>query len=461
MSTVFGKVGRAETATDPAPVSMAETIVRLKPRDQWPKVARRRWYSDWAPGPMKRLLRPLWPDETPATKAELIEALDRAARLRGWNNGWTAPARARMDMTATGVRTPVGIKIVGPDAGRVDALAAAVRAVALHTAGAKSASTESLGGEPRLTFAPDPAALARHHADGARVTAIADLIISGGRIAELPPRQAGATPIRVRVLPYPTPLRDEDVRHPDELLRETTTRAGTQPVALAVLGRPAYITPPASLRFEHGEPVAYVQVDLDDGVDVLGYVTAASASWRGRSPRTSRARAGRAHRVDRPVPAARGGPAPPEVVAPIVGLSMLLLLVPAVSQPDRGADRAGVGAVRAGRSVWACSSWIIRCPRRCGSACSPSRSGDADRRGHGRLHRRRVSPPPSRGPAPRPRRHRGRARGRDGAAATPKIMTISTMAAGLLPLLWSDGAGAEIMRRVAAPMIGGLAPARS
>ena len=149
---------------------------------------------------MKRLLRPLWPDETPATKAELIEALDRAARLRGWNNGWTAPARARMDMTATGVRTPVGIHIVAADAGRLDALAAAVRAVALRTAGAKSAAPNPSAASPGSTFTPDPAALARHHADGARVTATADLIIPGGQIAELPPRQTGATPIRVRVL---------------------------------------------------------------------------------------------------------------------------------------------------------------------------------------------------------------------------------------------------------------------
>ena len=84
VATVFGKVGRADTGTDPAPYSMAETTIRLRPRDEWPKVPRARWYSSWAPAPLRRVLRLAWPDATPRTTAELIDELDKAASLPGW-----------------------------------------------------------------------------------------------------------------------------------------------------------------------------------------------------------------------------------------------------------------------------------------------------------------------------------------------------------------------------------------
>ncbi len=115
VAMVFGKIGRADTPTDPAPLSMAETIVRLKPRSEWPRAVQRRWYSGWAPRPLKRVLRVFWPEQTPETTAELVANLDRAAWFPGWTNAWTAPVRARMDMMSTGVRTPVGIRIVAGD----------------------------------------------------------------------------------------------------------------------------------------------------------------------------------------------------------------------------------------------------------------------------------------------------------------------------------------------------------
>ncbi len=92
VSTVFGKVGRATTATDPAPYSMAETTIRLLPRAEWPHYPRQRWYSSWAPGGLKRVLGLAWPEETPATTAELVAMLDRATRLPGWTNGGVTPS---------------------------------------------------------------------------------------------------------------------------------------------------------------------------------------------------------------------------------------------------------------------------------------------------------------------------------------------------------------------------------
>jgi Cu(I)/Ag(I) efflux system membrane protein CusA/SilA len=194
VATVFGKVGRAETATDPAPLSMAESVVRLKPRDQWPKIARHRWYSAWAPSAVKPLLRTIWPEESPATSAELIALLDHATELPGWINAWTAPGRARQDMMSTGVRTPVGIRIVARDVARLDVLGGALRAQVTDIPGTRSAVYESLGGETRLQFKHDPEALRLHGVDLELVRATADLVISGGQIGEVDgASEAGAT----------------------------------------------------------------------------------------------------------------------------------------------------------------------------------------------------------------------------------------------------------------------------
>jgi Cu(I)/Ag(I) efflux system membrane protein CusA/SilA len=171
VSTVFGKVGRADTGTDPAPYSMAETTIRLRPRSEWPKIARKRWHSTftWVPEPLRRGLRFFWPEMTPRTTPELVDELDRAVRLPGWQSAWTAPARGRMDMMATGVRTPVGIRVISPDPQRLDILGTALRAVADRIPGTRSAVFESLGGETWLTFAADPAALTGHGVDAAVV----------------------------------------------------------------------------------------------------------------------------------------------------------------------------------------------------------------------------------------------------------------------------------------------------
>src|SRR4029079_7224280 len=142
VAAVFGKVGRADTGTAPAPLAMAETTLRLRPRDEWPKLPRTRWYSGWAPAPLKVVLRVFWPDATPRTNAELIEELDKAASLPGWRSAWTAPARARMDMMATGVRTPVGVRVVSPDPQRLEALGASVRGVVNAVPGTRSAVFE-------------------------------------------------------------------------------------------------------------------------------------------------------------------------------------------------------------------------------------------------------------------------------------------------------------------------------
>ncbi|HXU02693.1 MAG TPA: efflux RND transporter permease subunit, partial [Polyangia bacterium] len=233
VAAVLGKVGRADTATDPAPYSMAETIVRLKPRSAWP---------------------------AGGTTNDLIDRLDRAARLPGWTSAWTFPARARADMMSTGVRTPVAVRIAAPDLARIDALAAAVQRVLLDVPGTRSASYESSGGEPRLAFDVDTAAAARFGVDPALARSTADLLLAGGQIGE---SLAGGRRARVRIsLAAPG---EPGGSITEELLREASVRASperglpspqpspasgrggkidSRAIPLALLGRPRTETVP-------------------------------------------------------------------------------------------------------------------------------------------------------------------------------------------------------------------------
>src|SRR5262249_37282666 len=139
VETVFGKAGRAATATDPVPLSMVETTLRLRPPETWPARPHPRWWSSWAPAGLRGALGRLWPAQRPPTRAQLLSELDRAARLPGWSSAWTAPARGRLDMVSTGLRTPVGLRIVSPDARRRERLGSELQALLVGLAGTRSA----------------------------------------------------------------------------------------------------------------------------------------------------------------------------------------------------------------------------------------------------------------------------------------------------------------------------------
>jgi Cu(I)/Ag(I) efflux system membrane protein CusA/SilA len=463
VQAVFGKIGRTDSATDPAPYSMAETTIRLTPRSTWPRVARARWYSSWAPEPVKRLLRRIWPERALMTTDELVEHLDAHTYRPGWTNAWTAPVRARMDMMSTGVRTPVGVRVIAGDPARLDALGAAVEAAVRNVPGTRSSVYEGLGGELRLGFELDPEALARWQIDPARALAVANFVATGGAIGEIPatgPNAKRALPVRLALdAPWShKPLQD--------VVRDATVRAGrdghsgidAQPVPLAFLGRPKWAVAPAMLRSERGELCGYVHVDLGEGTDLEGYLARARAA------------------VDAAVQAGTIGLGPGEriewigqyellvagqrrlaLIVPVVALLMLGLLwlqfrsfaealIVLVSVPF-----ALVGSFwtlyllgyRLSAPVWvgllsvvglAMQTGVVMVvyideayQRRLAAGKIRSREDIIDAHAEGTVRRLR-----------------------------PKVMTIVTMAAALLPLLWAQGAGAEIMRRVAAPMIGGL-----
>jgi len=431
VQAVFGKIGRSDSATDPAPFSMAETTIRLQPRGEWPRMFHARWYSSWAPEPFKRLLRRIWPERAPMTTDELVEHLDTNTVRPGWTNAWTAPVRARMDMMSTGVRTPVGVRVVAADPARVAALGGAVEAAVRQVPGTRSAVYEGLGGERRLGFELDAQALARWDVDPARARAVADFVATGGAIGEIP----AADPHAKRPIPVRLAL-DAPFLHkpPQDVIRDATVRGGRdgkgQPVPLAFLGRPKWEVAPAMLRSEHGELCGYVHVDLVEGTDLEGYLSAARAAVDGA------------------------------LRAPAIGLGALLMLgllwlqfrsvtealIVLVSVPF-----ALVGSFwtlyvlgyRLSAPVWVGLLSVVGLAMQTGVVMVVYIDEAYQRRlREGKIRSRAdIIEAHTEGTVRRLR---------------PKLMTIVTMAAALLPLLWAEGAGAEILRRVAAPMIGGL-----
>jgi Cu(I)/Ag(I) efflux system membrane protein CusA/SilA len=469
VATVFGKIGRADTGTDPAPYAMAETTIRLRPRAEWPKLARARWYSSWAPGPLKRVLRPLWPDMTPRTTAELVEQLDRAVRLPGWTSAWTAPARARMDMMATGVRTPVGIRIVSPDPARLDRLGAAVRAAVQQVPGTRSAVFESLGGETWLSFEIDRKSLEQRGVDPELVDSTVRLMSTGGQLGEI--EQDGRR-LRVRIAPE---ILDVQRRGAADELREITVRGAPpitpagggdeslhgagQPVPLGLVGHPKYERLPAALRTESGEPVAYVYVDLNDGVDVERYVEQAKGRVESALS-TDPVRLAPEERVEwtGQYSLLVAGQKRLRWIVPLVALSMLLLLYWQFRSFTEAllvlssVPFALVGSFWTlywlgyplSAPVWVGLLSVVGLAMQTGVVMVVYIDEAFHRRvREGKLKTREdIVAAHAEGTIQRLR---------------PKIMTITTMAASLLPLLWAEGSGAEIMRRVAAPMLGGLA----
>jgi Cu(I)/Ag(I) efflux system membrane protein CusA/SilA len=481
VAAVLGKVGRADTATDPAPFSMAETTIRLRPRAEWPKLPRTRWYSRFAPAPLKRVLGLVWPEETSETTAELIDKLDQATRLPGWTSAWTAPARARMDMMSTGgVRTPVGIRVVAANPVRLDAVGTALQKWAARLPGTRSAVFESLGGEPWLKFDADPASLALHKVDPALARSVADLVISGGQVGELSwedkPLQARQP---IRIAPFQAIHGHEQVvprgkqryrfrvtpdmgmkREDADQLREVTVRSATgQPVPLGLLGHPSYVTTPAAIRSENGELVAFVYVDLNPGTDVSSYVGAAQRELD-RAIAAQEIRLEPAERIEwtGQYQLLEAGERRLKWIVPFVAIAMLVLLfLQFRSLTEALIVLVAVPFALVG-SCW--TLFLLRYPM-----SAPvwvgllSAVGLAMQTGVvmvvyiDEAFHRRV--------------REGLIKSRNDIVAAhaegtvqrlrPKIMTITTMAAGLLPLLWADGSGAEIMKRVAAPMLGGLA----
>jgi Cu(I)/Ag(I) efflux system membrane protein CusA/SilA len=179
VETVFGKVGRVESATDPAPISMVETTVRLKPAAAWRKKHHDRWYSGWAPGWLKSAFHPIWPEDQRMTWDELTTEMNGKMQFPGWTNAWTMPIKTRVDLLTTGVRTPIGIKVFGTDLHEVEGIGVALEHLISPIRGTRSVLYERNLGGLYLDIIPKPEELARYGLRVADVERVIESAIGG------------------------------------------------------------------------------------------------------------------------------------------------------------------------------------------------------------------------------------------------------------------------------------------
>ena len=441
VETVMGKAGRAETSTDPAPLSMMETVIVLKPQDQWRKVDT--WYSSWAPEWAKKILRHITPDHI--STEQLVDELDEALRLPGVSNAWTMPIKARIDMLTTGVRTPVGIKIFGADIMEIERIGTELEGLLPALAGTRNVFAERTGGGYFLDFDWKREELARY---GLAIDDVQIVVMSavGGENITTTIEGRERYPVNVRY------LRD---------FRSDLTRLGR--VLVPVMGGAAQIpvsqladirlrSGPGMIRNEDGMLAGYVYVDVA-GRDVGGYVEEAkelvrervklpagySISWSGQYEAMERVK----QRLMIIVPLA-------------LFLVVLLLYLNTQSVTETlivllAVPFAAVGA------IWLL--WLLDYNMSIGVwvGLIALLGVDAETAVFMLLYLRLSY---------ENAKKEGRMRNlqdlqeaiMQGAVLRirPKFMTVACTFLGLIPIMWATGAGADVMKRIAAPMIGGI-----
>ena len=422
VASVWGKAGRASTATDPAPTEMFETIINLKPE------------AEWRPG---------------MTVEKLIAEMDKALQFPGVSNAWTMPIKARIDMLSTGIRTPVGIKVYGTDLAEMEKLARQIEAVVRTVPGTTSAFAERVIGGYYLNIDPDRAQLARYG-------------LTIGDMQNMIGMALGAEPVTTTVegrerytvtIRYPRDLRSDPQSIGTELLIPLEN-GGTVP--LGQVAKVSLARGPATIRTENSQLAVYIYVDLR-GRDLGGYVADAQKAvatqvrfppgyyvgWSGQFEYMERAKA----RL--------------QIVVPITILIIFLLLylnfrrvtetlIVMLSVPF-----ALVGG------LWL--MWWLGFNLSVAVAVGfIALAGVAAETGVVMLiyldHALRE--------LKEERARQGRVFTRDdlyqaimaGAVerVRPKMMTVAAIMAGLLPIMWTHGTGAEVMQRIAVPMIGGM-----
>jgi len=417
VESVFGKAGRAETATDPAPLEMFETTIRLRPR------------SEWRPG---------------MTPERIIEELDRAVQVPGLTNVWVPPIRNRIDMLATGVKSAIGVKVSGPDLATIDAAARAIERAARGVGGVSSAVAERIAGGRYVNVDIDRYAAARYGLNIADVQAIVAGAIGGETIGQVIDGRA-RYPINLR---YPREVRDTlDRLVALPIVTETGLR-----LTLGEVARVEIADGPAMIRSENGRLSAYVYVDVR-GRDLASVVrdlrstiaetvelpAGVSVAYSGQFEYLARA----AERL--------------ALVGPATILIIFLLLYLTFRRFDEALIVMASLPFALTGGVWlvyllgydfsvAVAVGLIALA---GLAAEFGvvmliylKNAIAEREARGE-----TLTPQSIGEAVR-----------EGALLRlrPKAMTVAVIMAGLLPILFTGGAGAEVMRRIAAPLVGGM-----
>jgi Cu(I)/Ag(I) efflux system membrane protein CusA/SilA len=442
---VFGKVGRAETPTDPAPLSMVETIVQLKPPSEWPVIHRGRWYSGWATGWVRAALGLVWPEGAPESWDQLVAKLNAKLQQPGWTNAFTMPIKARVDMLSTGVRTPVGVKVFGADLAAIEKTGSKLEAVLQGVAGTRSVLYERSLGGTYLDVVPNREAIARY---GLQIDDV-DMVVEGA---------IGGEPVTVSVegrRRYTVNVRyKSDFRSTPEKLREVlvplrgsgTSMNGARAIPPGELADVRVVEGPPMLRDEAGMLVGYVYVDTDPWRDQGGYVDDAKAAVeaaraRGELPMA----AGMYLKWTGQYELLEQMRERMKILVP-VALVVIALLLYFQSIPF-----ALVGSVwmlylldyRLSTAVWVGVIALVGLAAQTGVVMIVYIDHAFVKRvREGRLRSLEdIIKAHTEGTVQRVR---------------PKLMTVSTMLIGLVPLLWARGSGADVMKRIAAPMFGGL-----
>jgi len=465
---VFGKAGRAETATDPAPFSMMETVILLKPESKWPIKAR--WYSSWAPEWLKKILGRFWRDRK--TPDELIYGpggLDEKMRFPGVTNSWTYPIKARIDMLSTGIPTAVGIKIMGADLEKIQQLGEHIEMLLKDVPGTKSVFAERTAGGYFLDFTLKREQLARY---GLTVDQANSVIMSaiGGENVTTTIEGRERYPVNVR---YFRGLRDdiEKLRRVLVPIRPGgpspsggisggmggaggTAAPGVAHVPITEIAEISMKTGPGMIRDENGRLSGYVRIDLDTSKrDVGSYVADAKKVVRANlqvPPGYELIWSGQFELMERVNERLM-------VVVPITIFLIFLLLYFNTRSVTKtiiiflAVPFSAVGAIwflhwlgyNTSIAVWVGLIALMGVDAETGMFMLlylDLAFNEAQARGKMRnwddLREAIVE-----GAVKRLR---------------PKVMTVGVMFMGLVPIMWSVGSGADTMKRIAAPMIGGI-----
>lgn len=438
---VLGKAGRADTSTDPAPLSMLETVIVLRPRSDWPRVST--WYSPWAPEWMKGWLRHITPDHR--SQEALIGEMSAALQIPGVANGWTMPIKGRIEMLSTGLRTPVGLKIAGNDLAAIEKIGSQVEQLLSKVKGTRSVFAERTGSGFFLDVEWKREELARYGLTMEEAQATVENALGGDNVT---------TVINGRER-YPVNVRyQRDFRSDMDALERmlvSSADGGTQ-VALSQVANVRKMTGPAMIRNEDGMLTGYVYVDVD-GRDLGSYLAEAdrlvreqvklppgfAVFWSGQYEAMARVR----ERL--------------EWIVPLTLFLIVFLLYLNTRSLARTAivmlavPFSAIGAIwflyllgyNLSIGVWIGLIALLGVDAETGVfmltyldlACDQAKK-------EGRLRNlAELQSAICYGAVQRLR---------------PKFMTVATMFLGLIPLMWSTGTGADMMKRIAAPMIGGI-----
>ena len=414
VESVFGKAGRAESATDPAPLEMFETTIQFKPRSQW------------RPG--------MTPDK-------LVAELDRTVRVPGLANVWVPPIRNRIDMLATGVKSPIGVKVSGSDLAQLDRIAHDVETVARTVPGVSSALAERLTGGRYVDVDIDRGAAARFGLNIADVQAIISGAVGGETIGQTVEGLA-RYPISVR---YPRELRDslEGLRNLPIL-----TPAGQQ-ITLATVAKVQIADGPPMLKTENGRPSTWVYIDVR-GRDLSSTVRdlqRAVAKSVPLAPGVSIAYAGQFEYLQRAV-------ARLELVVPATLLIIFLLLYVTFGRLDEAALIMATLPFALTGGVWTLYLMGFRQSVATGVGFIALAGVSAEFGVVMLIYLKAALK--ARGADPGPAAVEDAVREGALLRVRPKAMTVAVILAGLLPILLGHGAGSEVMSRIAAPMVGGM-----